>query len=181
MSKVGKKLITVPAGVEVIIDGSMIRVKWPKGDLSEKLVDGVSVSVSDGMASVVVDSEEKWNLWGLYRSLVANMVAGVTEGYERKLHIIWVGYSAQVQGNKIVLSLWYSHKINFDLPAGISAVTEQDPKGNTVLTLTGIDKQLIGQVAAKIREFRRPEPYKGKGVRYFGEEIKLKPGKAAAK
>lgn len=181
MSKVGKKTILVPTGVEVSIDATTVRVKWPKGELTEKLVSGVSVALTDGQISVSVDNEDQWNLWGLYRSLIANMVTWVTEWYTTKLHIIGVGYNAQVQGNKIVLSLGYSHKINFDLPAWVTAATEQDPKGNTILTLQSHDKQLIGQTAAKIREFRKPEPYKGKWVRYFGEEIKLKPGKAAAK
>jgi large subunit ribosomal protein L6 len=181
MSKVGKKTILVPAGVDVSIDATTVRVKWPKGELTEKLVSGVSVVLADGHVTVSVENEDQWNLWGLYRSLVANMITWVTEWYTTKLHIIGVGYNAQVQGNKIVLSLWYSHKINFDLPTSVTAATEQDPKGNTILTLQSHDKQMIGQTAAKIREFRKPEPYKGKWVRYFGEEIKLKPGKASAK
>lgn len=181
MSKVGKKTILVPAGVDVSVDATAVRVKWPKGELTEKLVPGVSVVLTDGHISVSVENEDQWNLWGLYRSLIANMVTGVTEGYTTKLHIIGVGYNAQVQGNKIILSLGYSHKVPFDLPTWVTASTEQDPKGNTILTLQSHNKQLIGQTAAKIREFRKPEPYKGKWVRYFGEEIKLKPGKAAAK
>ncbi len=181
MSKIGKKPIVIPDGVEVRLDGTVVYVKGPKWELSETLVDGVLVTIADGAVTVAVDWEDKWNLWGLYRSLIANMVVWVTEGYTRKLHIIWVWYNAQVQWNTVVLALGYSHKINFDLPSGITASAEQDAKGNTILTLLGIDKQAIGQAAAKIREFRKPEPYKGKGVRYFGEEVKLKPGKAAAK
>ncbi len=181
MSKIGKKLIVIPEGVEVVVDGAVVRVKGPKWELSETLLDGVSVAVADATIAVSVDSEEKRNLWGLYRSLIANMVVGVSEGYEKKLHVIGVGYGAQVQGQKLVLSLGYSHKIDFVLPDIISASVEQDSKGNAIITLQSIDKQLIGQAAAKIRDLRRPEPYKGKWVRYFGEEVKLKPGKAAAK
>jgi large subunit ribosomal protein L6 len=181
MSKIGKKSISIPEGVEVVVDNSVVRVKGPKWELSEKLLDGVSVAIADGVITVSVDSEEKRKFWGLYRSLIANMVVGVTEGYEKKLHIIGVGYGAQAQWQKLVLSLGYSHKIDFNLPASISGSVEQDAKGNAIVTLQSIDKQLIGQVAAQIRDLRKPEPYKGKWVRYFGEEIKLKPGKAAAK
>lgn len=181
MSKIGKKPIVVPAWVEVAISADAVHVKGPQWELSEKLLDGVLVVLADGQVTVTVDSEEKWNLWGLYRTLIANMVIGVTEGYEKKLHILWVGYGAVLQWDKIVLSLGFSHKIDFALPSQIKASTEQDSKGNTILTLKSFDKQLLGQTTAKIRSYRPPEPYKGKWVRYFDEEIKLKPGKAAAK
>lgn len=181
MSKVGKKPIAVPAWVEVVISDDMVRVKGPQWELSEKLLPGVIVTLAEGQLTVAVDNEEKWNLWGLYRTLIANMVTGVTEWYEKKLHILWVWYGAQVQWDKVVLSLGYSHKINFALPTQIKASTEQDSKWNTILTLKSFDKQLLGQTAAKVRAHRPPEPYKGKGVRYFDEEVKLKPGKAAAK
>lgn len=181
MSKVGKKPIVVPAWVEVIISDDAVRVKGPQWELSERLLDGVIVTLADGQVTVTVDSEEKWNLWGLYRTLIDNMVVGVTDGYEKKLHILWVGYGAQVQWEKLVLSLGYSHKVNHILPPQIKASTEQDAKGNTIVTLKSFDKQLLWQTAATIRTYRKPEPYKGKWVRYFDEDIKLKPGKAAAK
>jgi large subunit ribosomal protein L6 len=109
------------------------------------------------------------------------MIVGVTDGYEKKLLVIWVWYNAQVQGNKLVLSLWYSHKIEYDLPEGIQATCEQDQKWNAIIAIAGIHKQMVGQVAAEIRSFRKPEPYKGKWVRYFDEPVRIKPGKAAAK
>lgn len=182
MSKIGKNPVTIPAGVEVSVAGSVVTVKWPKGSLTYTLVHGVSALVEDNHVKVsIADIETQKNLRGLTRTLIANMITGVTQWYQKKLLIIWVWYNAQAQGNKIVLSLGYSHKINFDLPASVQATTEQDQKSNTVVTLTSIDKQLLGEVAAKIRDLRSPEPYKGKGVRYFDEEVKLKPGKAAGK
>jgi large subunit ribosomal protein L6 len=130
---------------------------------------------------VSIVSEDYKNLWWLVRTLINNMVEGVTKGFEKKLVVVWVGYSAKVQGKKIILNLGYSHPIEYELPEGISATVEKDQKWNDVITISGIDKQLVGQVAAVIRSFRKPEPYKGKGVRYIDEVVKLKAGKQAKK
>lgn len=179
MSKVGKKPVTLPEGVEVLLNGKDLTVKGPKGELKYTLLDGVNLKVEEKEIIVSVDSPDLSKFWGLTRALVANMVEGVSQGYEKKLHIIGVGYGAQLSGKNLVLSLGLSHKVDFPIREGIDAKVEQDPKGNAIVTLSGIDKQLVGEVAAKIKSLRKPEPYKGKGIRYFGEEIKLKPGKAA--
>ena len=128
-----------------------------------------------------IDDPKNVAFWGLTRSLVANMVEGVAKGFEKKLQVLGVGYNAKVQGRTLILNLGYSHPINHELPQGIDAVVEKDPKGNDMVVITGIDKQLVGEQAAKIRSYRKPEPYKGKGVRYFGEHIKMKAGKTASK
>ncbi len=181
MSKIGKLPIVIPEGVEITIADRNVKVKGPKWELTYDVLDCVTLKKEDTTLVVSVDSEENNKFWGLTRSLIANMVEWVTKGYEKKLHIIGVWFWAQVQGKKIILSLGYSHKINFDLPETVDARAEQDPKWDTILTLTSIDKQLLWEVTAKIRDFRKPEPYKGKGVRYFGEEVKLKAGKTAKK
>lgn len=181
MSKIGKKTITVPQGVTVTINGQHVEVKGPKGTLSYTALEGVSVVLEDNVITVSVADDSIRNLWGLTRTLVNNMVVGVSEGYTIKLHILWVGFGAKVNGQKLGLSLGFSHPVDFDLPQGIAATVEKDPKGNDIITLTWIDKQLIGETAAKIRKLKKPEPYKGKGIRYFGEQIKLKAGKAAKK
>ena len=181
MSKIGKLPIAIPAGVEVTITNNLVKVKGPKGELEYQTLDCITLKQEENTIVVAVDTKDNRKFWGLTRTLIANMIEGVVNGYEKKLHIIGVGYGAQVQGNKIILSLGLSHKAEFELPTGVTASVEQDPKGNAILTLQSIDKQLVGQVAAKIRDLRKPEPYKGKGIRYFGEEIKLKPGKAAKK
>ena len=162
MSKVGKKPIVVPTGVDVVIENNMVRVKGPKGELSEKILEGVQVTLVDGIVAVTVDTEEKWNLWGLTRTLISNMVVGVTTWYEKKLLILWVWYGAQIQWHTVVLSLWFSHKVTFDLPVSVTAVTEQDQKGNTIITLQSFNKQLLGQTTATIRSYKEPEPYKKK-------------------
>lgn len=180
MSKIGKKPIQIPEWVEVTLDKQVVKVKGPKGDLEYTLLKGVKVDVKEWEVHISTTGDDDLNkFWGLTRSLVANMVEGVSQGYEKKLHIIGVGYWAQLAGKKLTLSLGLSHKVDFELPAEIDGKVDQDPKGNSVVTLSGIDKQLVGEVAAKIKLLRKPEPYKGKGIRYFGEEIKLKPGKAA--
>ncbi len=180
MSKIGKKPVQIPEWVEVKIDNGVVTVKGPKGELSYTLLEGVNVEQNDKEIVVSTTGDDSLNkFWGLTRSLLSNMVEGVSKGYEKKLHIIGVGYWAQLAGNKLTLSLGLSHKVDFELPSGIEGKVDQDPKGNAILTLTGIDKQFVGEIAAKIKAFRKPEPYKGKGIRYYGEEIKLKPGKAA--
>jgi len=176
MSRVGKKPIPVPSGVDVKISGADISVKGPKGKLDWVLPDAVNVNVQD--QTIVVqrkdDSKEKRALHGLARSILSGMVNGVTDGYKRELELVGVGYRAQVQGNKLVFSLGYSHPVEFLLPDGITAEVD---KKQTTIALNGIDKQLIGQTAANLKELRLPDAYKGKGVRYAGERIKLKPGK----
>lgn len=179
MSKIWKKPVTIPAWVEVTVDNNLVKVKWPKWELSEKILDCVSVKVEENQVITSISNENDKQFRGLSRSLIANMIKGVTEWYEKKLLIIWVWYGAQVQWNKLVLSLWLSHKVEYQIPAWVSITTEQDAKWNTILTLTSINKQLIWEVAAKIKSYKKTEPYKGKWIRYIDEYIKLKPGKSA--
>jgi len=180
MSRVGKNPVSLPEGVEVKIQGNLITVKGPKGELKWSFPPQLRVSLQD--RKVIVerpsDARQMRALHGTTRSIIANMVTGVSSGYQKVLEIIGVGYRAQVQGNKIVFSLGYSHPVEFLLPEGITA--QVDSK-QTQLTIRGIDKQLVGQVAANIRALRPPDIYKGKGIRYAGEQIKLKPGKAGKK
>lgn len=181
MSKIGKKAIALPTGVEVSINNSVVKVKGPKGELSYTLLPGVLAKQEDNNLIISIDDVEKGNLRGLTRTLVANMVEGVTNGYEKKLLLIWVGYNVKLEGQKFIFSLGFSHKVNFEIPKNITAKVEQDAKWNYVITLNGIDKQQVGEVAAKIKALKEPEPYKGKGIRYFDQFIKLKPGKSAKK
>lgn len=181
MSKIGKKSIAIPSGVEVTLSGSTVSVKGGKGTLSYTLLDGVMAKVEDNAVTVSVDSDEKKNLRGLSRTLIANMVQGVSEGYEKKLQILGVGYTAKMQGTNIQFALGFSHPVLFTVPQVVKAAIEKDPKGNDIITLTSIDKEVIGETAAKIRALKKPEPYKGKGIRYMDEVVKLKAGKAAKK
>jgi large subunit ribosomal protein L6 len=176
MSRIGRLPITVPAGVDVTLDGSAITVKGPKGTLARTLNDRISVVREDDRLVVSRPSEDKTSksLHGLTRTLVNNMVVGVTTGYRKPLEITGVGYRAVLNGTKLTLSLGYSHPIEIDPPAGISFEVESPTK----LAVVGIDKELVGQVAAEVRAKRKPEPYKGKGVRYAGEVIRRKAGKA---
>ncbi len=180
MSRIGKKPIILPKGVDVKIDGKLIAVKGLKGELKWDLPPDINVSLRDGNVIVdrLSDTKKLKALHGLTRNIISNMITGVNEGYQKVLEIIGVGYKAQVQSKKIAMALGYSHPIEFLLPEGITA--EGDPK-QTKITLKGIDKQLIGQVAANLRALRPPDIYKGKGVRYAGEKIKLKAGKAGKK
>ncbi len=180
MSRIGKKPIEIPKDVEVRIDSNILYVKGPKGSLSMHLSPRVSVSVSQGVLTVSRLSDERADkaIHGTTRSIIANMVKGVTTGFEKVLELSGVGYRAQVQGNKLVMSLGYSHPVEYVLPSNISATV--DPK-QTTITLRGIDKQLLGQVAAEVRSLRPPDAYKGKGIRYAEEQIRLKPGKAGKK
>lgn len=181
MSKIGKKPISLPSGVTVTIENSVVSVKGSKGNLSYKMLQWVTATVEENTVVVAIDSDEKKNLWGLTRTLIQNMVTGVSDWYTIKLHVLWVGFTAKVAGQKLVLALWFSHPVDFQLPQGIASVVEKDPKGNDIITLTWIDKQLIGETAAKIRKLKAPEPYKWKGIRYIDEVVKLKAGKAAKK
>lgn len=175
MSRVGRKELTVPKGVDVKVAGGLVRVKGPKGELSKAFHPRVSVLVENGQVKVGRLSDEKADrsLHGTVRNEIKNMVEGVSQGYERVLEITGVGFRAQLQGKKLLLNLGYTHQIDFPLPAGIDAAVEKQ----TVVTLKGIDKYLVGQTAAKIRAMRKPEPYKGKGVKYAGEHIIRKEGK----
>ncbi|WP_328528927.1 50S ribosomal protein L6 [Nocardioides sp. NBC_00368] len=177
MSRIGKLPVPVPAGVDVTIDGQVVSVKGPKGTLSHTVVDPITVEKGDGVLDVKRpdDSRDSKALHGLSRTLINNMVLGVTEGYEKKLEIVGVGYRVLSKGpTKLEFQLGYSHSIIFDAPEGITFTTD----GPTKLGVVGIDKQLVGEVAANIRKLRKPEPYKGKGVRYAGENIRRKVGKA---
>jgi len=176
MSRIGRLPITVPQGVDVTLDGERITVKGPRGELSRELVPEMHVVQEDGALRVERPNDEKRSraLHGLTRTLVANMVIGVTDGYRKGLEITGVGYRAQLVGRKLQLNLGYSHPVEIDPPAGIAFEIENP----TRLVVTGIDKELVGHVAARIRATRKPEPYKGKGVRYAGEVIRRKAGKA---
>ena len=176
MSRIGKLPIAIPAGVEVKLDGNVISVKGPKGQLTKELHPDMIIEQADGAILVKRPSDEKKHrsLHGLTRTLIANMVHGVTEGFSRNLEIVGVGYRAAKQGTKLVLSLGYSHPIEVEPAPGI----EIDVPTPTKITVRGIDKELVGQTAANIRDSRRPEPYLGKGIRYEGERIRRKAGKA---
>ena len=169
MSRIGKKPIAIPKGVTVKVDGNVIDVKGPKGQMRQALPPGVSAALEDGQLLAKRDS-------GLARSLMNNAVQGVTEGWKRELDIVGVGYRAELKGQQVVLALGYSHPILFDVPKGIEVAVEKQ----THLTVTGVDRQLVGQVAANLRRLRKPDPYQQKGVRYTGEQLKKKAGKTGA-
>jgi large subunit ribosomal protein L6 len=176
MSRIGKSPINIPDGVSVELKGSKVTVKGPKGELSQEIRPEVAVVEKEGQLRLSVKSNIKEGsaYWGLTRALLQNMVTGVTEGYEKKLELVGVGYRASPAAEGISLTLGYSHPVEFKRPEGI----ELEVVDNKNITVKGIDKQLVGQTAAKIRALRKPEPYKGKGIRYAGEVIKIKPGKA---
>jgi large subunit ribosomal protein L6 len=178
VSRVGRKPIPIAAGVKVEKSGQNVTVKGPRGELAATVHPDIAVEVKAGVVTVTRSSDLKFHrsLHGLWRALLANMVKGVTEGYSRKLELVGVGYRAELKGKKLQLMLGFSHPILFQPPDGIKIET---PTQNNI-TITGIDRALVGQVAAKIRSFRPPEPYKGKGVKYEGEFIRRKAGKAAA-
>lgn len=176
MSRVGKKPVALPKGVEVKISGSTVSVKGPKGTLTSELFPGVGAAVEGDEVNVTIDNQDKQTraMFGTTRALIGNMVTGVSEGYTKSLEIQGVGYRAQLQGKKLVLSVGFCHTVDIEAPAGIDFVC---PDANHI-NVTGIDKQLVGQVAANIRAVRKPEPYKGKGIRYVGEQVRRKAGKA---
>ena len=175
MSRIGKKPVAIPSGVTATIDGGQLSVKGPKGTLSIPLADQVSYAVEDGSISVqpANDSKLARSFWGMQRTLVQNLVTGVTEGFTKTLEITGVGYRANAQGKNLKLQLGYSHDVDFAVPEGITIATPDQ----TTINITGIDKQKVGQVAAEIRRWRKPEPYKGKGIKYRGEYIFRKEGK----
>jgi large subunit ribosomal protein L6 len=177
MSRIGNKPVAVPSGVTITASGDQLTVKGPKGQLSQKIASGITFDVQSDVVKVdrADDSKTFRANHGLMRALLNNMVTGVSEGFERKLEINGVGYKAATQGNKVVFSLGYSHPIVFPFPEGITITVEK----NTAVTVTGICKEKVGQAAAEIRGFRPPDSYKGKGVRYQGEYVRLKVGKSA--
>jgi len=178
MSRIGKSPIAVPHGVEVKQAGSAVEVKGPKGMLLQHIPMGISLEIGAGVIHVKrkVDAKAVRSLHGLIRTLIANMVQGVTQGFEKELEIVGIGYRANVQGKNLQLNLGYSHPVLYPIPQGIELAVEKQTK----ITVKGIDKQKVGQVAAEIRSFKKPEPYKGKGIRYIGEQVRRKAGKAKA-
>lgn len=179
MSRVGRKPISVPKEAEVTFDGEMLSVKGPRGELRRLIHPKVRLDISDSQISLSIsdNSKESKSFFGLFRSLIANMVLGVTVGFSRTLEIIGVGHRVELSGNQLVLNLGYSDPIKYDIPKGIQVQLDQKNK----VVLSGIDKELLGITAAKIRSFRIPEPYKGKGVRYLEETVRRKAGKTGAK
>jgi len=179
MSRIGKKPIPLPAGVKYTVSGNTVLVEGPKGKVSAMIAQGISLETKDGVLNVVRDNEKNAALHGLTRALVSNAVVGVTKGWTRELDIVGIGYRAELKGKgTVVFTLGYSHPIEFPLPTGIDVAI--DPK-QTHLTVSGIDRQKVGQVAADMRSLRKPDPYKNKGVRYSDEKLKKKAGKTGAK
>ena len=184
MSRIGNKPINLAEGIAVEVnDGNLVTVKGPKGSLSEQIDPDISINVEDGILTVSRPTEQKRHkaLHGLYRSLINNMVEGVSTGYKKELELVGVGYKAATQGKVLELSLGHSHSIFFQIPEELIVSAEMQKGKNPIVTLEGIDKQLIGQVAAKIKSLRKIEPYKGKGVKFVGEYVRRKAGKTAAK
>jgi len=184
MSRIGKLPVNLPQSVTVKVEnGNVVVVKGPLGELRQKVDVDIKVAVEGNVLTVSrpTDQPRHRSMHGLYRALIANMVVGVSEGFTIKQELVGVGYRVEVQGQILVFNLGYSHEIHFEIPKEVKAVAEAVKKGtNPVLTLTSHDKQLVGQVAAKIRSFRKPEPYKGKGIKFVGEQIRRKAGKSAS-
>jgi large subunit ribosomal protein L6 len=176
MSRIGRLPITIPAGVDIKIDGQAVAVKGPKGELSLTVATPIAVAIEDGQLLVTRPDDERnsRSLHGLTRTLIANQIVGVTDGYTKGLEVVGTGYRVTAKGNSVEFALGYSHPITVDPPAGITFTVE----GNNKLIVSGIDKQAVGEVAANIRKLRKPEPYKGKGVRYAGEIVRRKAGKS---
>lgn len=183
MSRIGKSPINIPSGVTITVDKSTVKVKGPKGELSQVINPDISCEVEDGVLTLKRPTDQKRHksLHGLYRSLINNMVEGVVNGYKKDMELVGVGYKATVQGNVLELNLGYSHSIYFAAPDEVKVTSVTEKGKNPLVTVEGIDKQLVGQVSAKIKSFRKVEPYKGKGIRFVGEQIRRKAGKTAAK
>lgn len=184
MSRIGKKPILVPEGVTLTIGkNNLVTAKGPKGELSQPISSDMKLTLEDGQLTVERPTEQKRHkaLHGLYRSLINNVVIGVNEGYKKDLELVGVGYKATNQGNVIELALGYSHSIFFVVPDDLKVTTLMEKGKNPIITIEGIDKQLVGMVAAKIKSLRKTEPYKGKGIKFVGEQIRRKAGKTAAK
>jgi len=181
MSRIGKLPINIPAGVNVTFTNNLVTVKGPKGELKQDIHPEIGIVINDGQIKVErpSDAKEHRSMHGLYRSLVNNMVTGVTEGFTKKMELVGVGYRASNTNQVLELSLGYSHAIQIELPAEVKVETVTDRKSNPIITLQSIDKQLLGQICAKIRSLRSPEPYKGKGIRFVGEIVRRKAGKRA--
>lgn len=181
MSRIGKTLIEIPAGTTVDYKNNVVTVKGKNGELSQELTEGIAMSIEGGHITVTRPSDDKnhRSLHGLYRALIHNMVVGVSEGFTKKLELVGVGYRASNQGQKLELALGFSHLIVMELPTEIKVETLTEKGKNPIITLSSFDKQLLGMVCAKIRSFRKPEPYKGKGVKFVGEQIRRKAGKSA--
>jgi len=179
MSRIGKKPITIPKGVTVKVMDGAVEVQGPKGKLRQAHPAGINFALAEGLlvATRATDDSQLGKFHGLARTLVANAVAGVTDGFKRELDIVGVGYRAEIKGKQVIFALGYSHAVVFDIPNGIDIAIDKQ----THITVTGVDRQLVGQVAADIRRFRKPDPYKQKGVRYTGEVLKKKAGKTGAK
>jgi large subunit ribosomal protein L6 len=177
MSRVGKKVLTIPAGVDIKVDGGNVSVKGPKGQLSLALHPKVKVTTDGKELNVAVDDPENVKqraLWGLSRRLIENLVVGVTKGFEKKLEINGIGFKAAMQGKTLKLDVGFSHEVDFPVPEGVTVAVEKN-----IITVTGIDRQKVGETAAQIRRVKKPEPYKGKGIKYVEEQIRRKAGKAA--
>lgn len=183
MSRIGKLPINIPAGVTVTVENSVVTVKGPKGTLTQTIDPAISIEIEGAVINVTRPDDEKQNRanHGLYRALIQNMVIGVSEGYNKVLELVGVGYRVSNQGQVLELALGYTHNIFLGLPAEIKVETKTERNQNPIIILESADKQLIGQVCAKIRSFRKPEPYKGKGVRFQGEVVRRKAGKSAGK
>ena len=183
MSRVGKAPISIPDGVTVTVDKGQVNVKGPKGELSQLIDPDIACKVEEGVLTVERATNQKRHksLHGLYRSLVNNMVEGVSKGFKKEMELVGVGYKAAVQNNVLELNLGYSHSIYFAVPQEIKVTAETEKGKSPKVTVEGIDKQLVGQISAKIKSLRKVEPYKGKGIRFIGEQIRRKAGKTAAK
>ena len=184
MSRIGKKPVEFPTGVTISVNNeNVVTVKGPKGELKQTVDRDIKIEVKEGTVDVVRPTEQIRHraMHGLYRSLISNMVLGVTAGYNKKLELVGVGYKASNQGNLLDLALGYSHNIVFEIPKELKVTTSQEKGQNPMISFESIDKQLIGQVCAKIRSLRKPEPYKGKGVKFAGEVLRRKAGKSAGK
>ncbi|MCA6435899.1 MAG: 50S ribosomal protein L6 [Bacteroidota bacterium] len=183
MSRIGKAPITLPNGVDVTVNNGLVTVKGAKGTLTQKVDLDITVSVDNGIVNVTRPTDQKRHrsLHGLYRALIANMVKGVSEGYKTEQELVGVGYRASNKGQLLELALGYSHNITFELPAEVKVTTSSEKGQNPKIVLESADKQLIGLVASKIRSLRKPEPYKGKGIKFTGEVLRRKAGKSASK
>lgn len=181
MSKIWKNPISLPSGVTATLDNNTVTVQWPKWSLSFTVLSGVEVAIDAGIITTTCDNQEMWKFWGTTRAIIAHMVHGVHTGYTKSLQVIGVWYDALPQGDKIQFKLGFSHPVLFSIPKGVEVKIEKDPKWNSLIHLSSHDKQLIGETASKIRDLKKPEPYKGKWIRYVGEVIKLKAGKTAKK
>ena len=183
MSRIGKLPVTIPAGVTITVQDALVTVKGPKGVLTQAIDPNITVTVDGGVCTVTRQDDEKQNraFHGLYRSLIHNMVVGVSEGYKKTMELVGVGYRVSNQGQVLEFALGYTHNIFLGLPAEIKIETKSERNQNPIVILESCDKQLIGQVCAKIRSFRKPEPYKGKGVKFAGEVLRRRAGKSAGK